>query len=646
MSRSILIVEDNEGVASLLEELCAQANATSVRVRGGSEAISLLRQGLPDVLVTDLVLAELDGFQVASAARELPGGADLPIVVISGVYKRLPEAFEHAVKVRFFPKPFDPREVSDLIRSVVSAKDAADGIERGRLHHEGPSSLLVRLASRGVTGLLDFSDGRVRRRVYLESGRIRHAVSNLRQESAGAMQVASGKLREAAFDRALAHAKQVRVPLHEALAATRALTPPELTEALATQTREVATNALAMFGAEWTFTRMDVDRQPNTPLDSVVPVIEHARRTMSAPEARAALSRMASGRVVRSELLEREAFAVRSEWPGETVLGLAAARPELAQWLSRAAADELPLAWALVTSGLVTLESEETPADRPGASPSLLRRPASHPITETSLPEGPTELERKKDEGRAFSEEEERARNRVFAERARLAGLNHYETLGISRESAPEEARRAYVELAKRFHPDTYSGLDLGSAREVAEELFLRIREAVETLSEPSRRTEYDLLLERRDAGLPTDLTSVLEAEACHKRGETLMTAGRPVEALEAFRESVARNPDSPISQAWLGLALYRARGSEAVEEARGHLRAALERAPELPEAYCFLGVLARDEGSAEEATVLFERTLELDPRNAQAREALKTLRRPGNRKDGRSLFGRLLGRR
>src|SRR5690606_9914688 len=145
------------------------------------------------------------------------------------------------------------------------------------------------------------------------------------------------------------------------------------------------------------------------------------------------------------------------------------------------------------------------------------------------------------------------------------------------------------------------------SARGVLDTLFSRAKEAVDTLADPARRSEYDLLLGRQKAGLPTDATAVLEAEACQRRGESLVKANRPSEAVLAFQDALAKNPEAPQVHAWLGYALHLARGPEAAGEARAHLRQALEQAPALAEAYCFLGILARDEDDTDEAAALFE---------------------------------------
>ena len=63
---------------------------------------------------------------------------------------------------------------------------------------------------------------------------------------------------------------------------------------------------------------------------------------------------------------------------------------------------------------------------------------------------------------------------------------DYYAILGVPRDASPEEIKRAYRELAKKYHPDKNRG------DPEAEERFKEINEAYAVLSDPQRRAEYD----------------------------------------------------------------------------------------------------------------------------------------------------------
>src|SRR4029453_15851930 len=63
---------------------------------------------------------------------------------------------------------------------------------------------------------------------------------------------------------------------------------------------------------------------------------------------------------------------------------------------------------------------------------------------------------------------------------------NFYETLGVSRDATPDEIKKAYRRLAKRYHPDVNKG------DKQAEEKFKDISEAYEVVSDQEKRKQYD----------------------------------------------------------------------------------------------------------------------------------------------------------
>lgn len=64
---------------------------------------------------------------------------------------------------------------------------------------------------------------------------------------------------------------------------------------------------------------------------------------------------------------------------------------------------------------------------------------------------------------------------------------DYYKTLGVSKSATPKEIKKAYYQLAKRFHPDRNKGDDN------AQKKFQEVSEAYECLSDEEKRKQYDM---------------------------------------------------------------------------------------------------------------------------------------------------------
>ncbi|XP_016393584.1 dnaJ homolog subfamily C member 25-like isoform X2 [Sinocyclocheilus rhinocerous] len=71
-----------------------------------------------------------------------------------------------------------------------------------------------------------------------------------------------------------------------------------------------------------------------------------------------------------------------------------------------------------------------------------------------------------------------------------------YDVLGVSREASKAEVGRAYRQLARRYHPDRYQPGESDDSRETAQQKFLLVATAYETLKDEELRKDYDYMLD------------------------------------------------------------------------------------------------------------------------------------------------------
>jgi curved DNA-binding protein CbpA len=122
-----------------------------------------------------------------------------------------------------------------------------------------------------------------------------------------------------------------------------------------------------------------------------------------------------------------------------------------------------------------------------------------------------------------------------------LERQNEFQILGVSEDADPERIKLAYYALAKRWHTDTFAGLELGEERDTLDAILKRINEAYENLTDPKKRAELNVYVDRKRKGLSTDVNAVLQAESLFDQALAKMrkrdwTGAR--EDLEAVRSS------------------------------------------------------------------------------------------------------------
>jgi curved DNA-binding protein CbpA/CheY-like chemotaxis protein len=612
MALTVLIVEDEQSASRLLAGIAQEVGLSARTTASGREAQQLCAQaagaGTPfSAVILDLVLSESDGFQFATAARAAPWGSSLPLVVTSGVYKQLPQDFAAKVKpAAFFPKPFEPAALRAALTRLTGAQGGAPAIE-GKLARKPTAAVFVELLRSKATGVLSCSHDGSRRVICFQQGMIRFAQSNLKGETVGAPQVASGLIKQASFDRAVALAKQQGIALHEALGAARVLTPEQLKQALRQQVSDVSAGALSLRDGDYRFEPKQADAlsgQPDLRQSPVPLILETARRAGVASVSRKWLEEHAPERLNRSPELERELFALKASWPGEAVTPLATGGKTVGEVLARVKEAELPLLHFLCASGLLALSGGPKAAAKAQA------------------PAGPDADE---DRGKVFTAQEANARRMLFGEADHLREASHYEVLGVPEGAPVEEIKRAYFAAAKRYHSDSFAGLELGSARRAAEELFARVNEANSVLSDKEKKAEYDVFLDRKRKGLPTDVAAILRAEGIFQKGEALFKMGRFEEAEAQFRDAVALNDSEAEFHAYLGMSIFKRTGK--ASEGLSHLDRALELDARLHSGTLFCAQMLESQGDLDGARSLLRKAIEKDPEFTQARDELKRLR-------------------
>jgi two-component system chemotaxis response regulator CheY len=109
----VLVIEDHTPTRLAMGKLIRQAGAEVVTARDGEEGLNYLLTQRFDVLLTDLRMPVMDGFELLQHCANLPASHRPPrIIAISGEYEA---SVLHGQPVQFLPKPFSLSALLDMI---------------------------------------------------------------------------------------------------------------------------------------------------------------------------------------------------------------------------------------------------------------------------------------------------------------------------------------------------------------------------------------------------------------------------------------------------------------------------------------------------------------------------------------------------
>ena len=126
MKKRILLVEDEPNIVVSLRYLLTRAGFDVDVEENGTRALAMALENPPDVAILDVMLPEMNGFEILSALRADPRGADLPILMLTAKGQR--EDRERAIAGgadRFVTKPFSNAELVQTVEELAAARGSA-----------------------------------------------------------------------------------------------------------------------------------------------------------------------------------------------------------------------------------------------------------------------------------------------------------------------------------------------------------------------------------------------------------------------------------------------------------------------------------------------------------------------------------------
>jgi signal transduction histidine kinase len=155
---TILVVDDTEDNLDLLEFALKRKPVRMLRGTSGRECLVLANQHVPDVILLDIQMPEMDGFETLKQLRATPKTAGIPVIFLTA-QKKDPTSIEYGLMLgadEYLTKPIDTEELLVRTKTLVRMKRAEAELERTKADFTAMLVHDLRSPIMGIRSILEF----------------------------------------------------------------------------------------------------------------------------------------------------------------------------------------------------------------------------------------------------------------------------------------------------------------------------------------------------------------------------------------------------------------------------------------------------------------------------------------------------------
>jgi DNA-binding response OmpR family regulator len=126
-SRRILCIEDEPEMIDLIRLILVRRGFEVSGATGGKEGLSAVREKLPDLVLLDLMMPDMDGWEVYQQMKADELTRHIPVIVVTARAQSIDKVLGlHIAKVDdYIAKPFSPQELLNSVEKVLAQKNTA-----------------------------------------------------------------------------------------------------------------------------------------------------------------------------------------------------------------------------------------------------------------------------------------------------------------------------------------------------------------------------------------------------------------------------------------------------------------------------------------------------------------------------------------
>ena len=117
--KKILAVDDDKAVTTLLENLLSAKGYKVLTANDGLDAMVQVRNNVPDLIILDVMMPEINGYDVCSNLKFDERFKQIPIIVLTSREQELDSRIGQLMGISYMQKPIDSKVLLDKIESVL-----------------------------------------------------------------------------------------------------------------------------------------------------------------------------------------------------------------------------------------------------------------------------------------------------------------------------------------------------------------------------------------------------------------------------------------------------------------------------------------------------------------------------------------------
>ena len=120
MSKRILVVEDQEDLRGMLRDLLAGSDYSVIEATDGAAGIAMAKSERPDLILMDIQMPVIDGYEATRQIRADPAIDGIPIIAVSSfAMKGDEQKARSAGRDHYVTKPYSPMQLLKVIRGIL-----------------------------------------------------------------------------------------------------------------------------------------------------------------------------------------------------------------------------------------------------------------------------------------------------------------------------------------------------------------------------------------------------------------------------------------------------------------------------------------------------------------------------------------------